>query len=261
MVPRLILLVSLAFAVPAFAQQEQYQKQPTQPDSHSDSGAYEGDQQTASDRPKQHKDEKGYVGRFFRFVKDYDHSIVAIGTLALVAVTFILAIATGFLWKATRDLVKGAEATSERQLRAYLSFSKSSLENFGTAEPIKASLKVKNCGQTPAYEVRDWMQFTIQPFPYDEIDSADFIPTSSTLGPGDAGNLIARMPKPLSHMQFSGIISGDLAIYVSGEVRYRDAFGTERVSRYRGFYRGNQAILDHANVITLLHTKQGNDCT
>src|SRR4051794_33085845 len=47
------------------------------------------------------------------FVHTYKEEIIA-------AFTVVLAIATGYLWKATRDLVDGAENTAKRQLRAYI---------------------------------------------------------------------------------------------------------------------------------------------
>jgi len=55
-----------------------------------------------------------YRGCLGHFVHDRHNEILA-------AFTVILALSTIFLWFATRDLVKEAKRTSERQIRAYVS--------------------------------------------------------------------------------------------------------------------------------------------
>jgi hypothetical protein len=60
------------------------------------------------------------------------------------------------LWKATRDLVKGAEQTAERQLRAYVFVDVAEIRNFGTSEPMQGVVKIKNSEQTPAYKLSGW---------------------------------------------------------------------------------------------------------
>lgn len=59
-------------------------------------------------------------GLFVEFVHANENFLVALGTLVTAAFTAILGAATMGLWIATRRLVKGADRTAERQLRAYV---------------------------------------------------------------------------------------------------------------------------------------------
>jgi hypothetical protein len=56
---------------------------------------------------------------FAQFAEHHDKSIVAIGTAFLAIFTIVLAVATVFLWRATRDLVEdeGYERASTARLR------------------------------------------------------------------------------------------------------------------------------------------------
>jgi hypothetical protein len=79
----------------------------------------------------------------------------------LVAVTSLLFFATLALWLATRRLVKGAEQTAERQLRAYvwaITENSPSLD----ADPFETRTHINNAGATPAYKVHSWGE--IKPF-------------------------------------------------------------------------------------------------
>jgi hypothetical protein len=66
--------------------------------------------------------------------------------------TALLFVATFFLWIATRSLVRGADKTAERQLRAYV-FIEDCIFNEHPAGGWHIHLMVKNSGQTPAYDV------------------------------------------------------------------------------------------------------------
>ncbi len=100
--------------------------------------------------------------RFFCWFISIDwtpDAVTAAGTIALAILTFVLAIGTLFLWRATRRLVRDGEKTAERQLRAYVS-----LENIEPATAISNAVnpiifgysfsgKWKNVGQTPAIDL------------------------------------------------------------------------------------------------------------
>jgi hypothetical protein len=67
-----------------------------------------------------------------------------------------MVLVTGGLWKATRDLVKGAEKTAERQLRAYLTAKAGNIihERRSDGWWLEWHPEITNVGQTPAYRVR-----------------------------------------------------------------------------------------------------------
>lgn len=70
--------------------------------------------------------------------------------------TGFLFLATVLLWWATRNLVKGAERTSERQLRAYLHV-KQAQASRDSEGVLWAKVHIQNYGQTPAYDVVQWI--------------------------------------------------------------------------------------------------------
>jgi hypothetical protein len=95
---------------------------------------------------------------FTGFFERYEKVIMGLGTL-------ILAVATGFLWWATRALVVGAEETAQRQLRAYVCVDGVELRNFGTSKGVEIAIRFKNVGLTPAYEVKNRYSIDLEKFP------------------------------------------------------------------------------------------------
>ena len=82
---------------------------------------------------------------------------VAVFTLILTAFTGILAWATYSLWKATQQLVIGAENTSERQLRAYVTLDRIMTNKVMNVDGQIVSISFQpifvNSGQTIARKV------------------------------------------------------------------------------------------------------------
>jgi hypothetical protein len=81
----------------------------------------------------------------------------------LVAFTAGLFAATVALWYATRDLVRGAEETAERQLRAYIVVTQGSVTVPKSNDAINIYIQIKNTGQTPAYEFSTWLDGGVFP--------------------------------------------------------------------------------------------------
>src|SRR5205807_526727 len=92
----------------------QHKENPSQAGNYSDSGTYKAHQQDAGNGTKkeEHNQEPKSRGltRFLKSVNDYSGAL-------LVAFTAVLALATWYLWSATRDLVKGSERVGDRQVR------------------------------------------------------------------------------------------------------------------------------------------------
>src|SRR5260370_24442209 len=81
-------------------------------------------------------------------------AIAIVGVIVLCAYTGI----TGYQANIARD-------TEQRQLRAYMSATAKSVENFNTNKPIVVRLLIKNFGQTPAYHVQICGWGIIIPYP------------------------------------------------------------------------------------------------
>jgi hypothetical protein len=90
-------------------------------------------------------------------------AITAAATVLLAFLTLTLAGGTIGLWFATRRLVRGAENTAERQLRAYIFVSDSSRVG-GPSPAPEFRIVVKNFGQTPARNGTYWVSSKIDKY-------------------------------------------------------------------------------------------------
>jgi len=80
--------------------------------------------------------------------------VIAIFTVILGTVTF-------FLWLATRKLVRGAEQTAKRQLRAYVFIHDGVITLINNDTTIMAHITLKNFGATPGYDFKSWTNIRI----------------------------------------------------------------------------------------------------
>jgi hypothetical protein len=155
----------------------------------------------------------------------------------LVLFTLILAVFTGLLYISTRDLVRGAEDTAKKQLRAYLAIEPSAINNFAPNFKTGVTLNFKNFGLTPAYEVRVEKYIAIQPYPFPDSEPfpniaqsngvATIYPNSSTI------SAYVEMGQPLTGKDISAILDGNkYRLYVAGLVRYKDIFGLAHCTRF-----------------------------
>jgi len=171
--------------------------------------------------------------------------LIALFTGALVYVTARLVFYTKNLWGATDKLVRGADNTAEKQLRAYVGCFHIELECPNLTNPryvrpkIEAGLvlvdfillSIKNYGQTPAGEVRTWVNWYSTErghrlpidFSYPDYDS---------ITTGDAGTLRSFRTLFPTQEAVEKIPIGDLdvfqrahqgltTLYVYGRINYR----------------------------------------
>jgi len=187
------------------------------------------------------------------FVRAADDPI-AVFSGALVIITLLLAIYTYGLFATTADIATDAKDSSERQLRAYLVIDAARVhsgEFYGTRQPLAAGripqvlLKVRNTGQTPATHVRHSLKIQFLPRPLDESSlRAPKTPKQGfTLGAGRRWNFRGN-GAALRSAQISELEGETSALFVYGEVRYRDVFKEERWTRFRMFVTGTEAIAD-----------------
>jgi hypothetical protein len=129
------------------------------------------------------------------FVHSYREEIIAVFTV-------ILALATLLLWRATRNLVRGAEGTAQRQLRAYVSLESGSVQHTSIDGQLGfiVSVALKNYGVTPGYHFRTWMSppaildAALVPFVGPTTSLEDR--AASILGPGSQAHLDWRAVFP-----------------------------------------------------------------
>ena len=154
----------------------------------------------------------------------------------IVAFTFGLFVATWLLYRATRKLVLGAEETSERELRAYVSAEPKPLQKQANNSWV-SELEIKNSGQTPAYAVTITVFMEVFAEPPSEQDFN--VPVEETgsrisVPPGGTGRQALR--RSLSEDELDQVWKGRKNLYVFGQINYRDAFNKSRYTKFRFAY-------------------------
>jgi hypothetical protein len=140
------------------------------------------------------------------------------------------------LWGATVSLVRSADRTAERQLRAYFDLRGATVDNFEVGKVPNVVLRFKNVGQTPAIDVVLRMSIQVLDFG-NEPDQGDsnVIPGGSKSTVGRDGSLIThlKMSEPLSQYSFEAVRNDKAAFFAWGIIRYGDVYGHRRYLRFR----------------------------
>jgi len=159
------------------------------------------------------------------------------GEAVIALFTIILGFATWFLWRATRDLVDGAEAATEHQLRAYVM--PDGIDPRIGNNGVTITFSVRNFGRTPAANVSVWMEVGITPETVpsvpDEIPEATF-----SLGPNAEFEFVRARQETAA--LFDEIRGGKRTVFFRGRLVYVDAFGQKRWTDIGGtvvYMRGN----------------------
>jgi hypothetical protein len=150
-------------------------------------------------------------------------------TGALAAATILLAIMTGMLWFATKRLVEGAENTAKRQLRAYVSAIDG--ECIVKDSAVVATLKIKNSGQTPAYNLRVWDHAELSDEPPQVPDGEPHAESALIVGPGNPSDLQLGTINITADDHALMIAELSRAFWV-GTITYEDAFGDTHCLRF-----------------------------
>ena len=134
------------------------------------------------------------------------------------------AIATG----KTADI---ASDTAERQLRAYISITKSPIE-WESNQVIRALVIIRNTGQTPAYNIKTWTTINFGPNVQFDLPQPGGDQSRGHLGAGLDYTLQVRTA-PLPDDIWESIKTRTLPLYVWGAVCYSDIF--ERETKHTRF--------------------------
>lgn len=129
--------------------------------------------------------------------------------------------------------------STRQQLRAYLLVESAARLGEHSDHP-EFQVVVRNFGQTPAYGVRTWIALTpgergghaTLPGPEQGMVEA----SDAALGPGGTFELGKRYEVDWDPERYDEFLSGRIAMYVYGEVSYRDAFRKRRYTRFRAMY-------------------------
>ena len=167
--------------------------------------------------------ERQEIPTWAQIVIGFASTIIAVIALAVSVLTAIISI-----------------RTSRAELRAYVLPDASRLEITDGGLPV-ANLRIKNFGQTPAYDVVGWVHMWIEEYPL-KIDlpqpGPDFISSKSVVGPG--GHFIYRFPRdnPMNTWERGQIDQRKAAIYLYGGIKYRDCFRREQSADFILYFHG-----------------------
>lgn len=191
------------------------------------------------------------------YVIEKNPAITAIATVLLAIIT------AGLVWSGIEQ-----RKTTRAQLWAYVFISGASVSNAAQGDgALESHVVIKNFGQTPAYKVVNVDGLALDRYPPPTtlnllVANHEFSTpgrSKSDLGPtqSEAAIQIARRP-PLSQQERQALINGQLVIYVYGEVRYFDAFGQRRWTKYRFMMGGPVGIRPGGQLVAC---EDGNEAT
>jgi len=129
-----------------------------------------------------------------------------------------------------------ARSAARQQLRAYVGFEEGSINSTNLALPPAAQIKITNSGATPAFDVFHRVRMAVGAFPgppalADQTRAAT--DGKSVLFPRVSTSTRADLDHVLTAVELAELTAHTAAIYVYGEVTYRDAFRRQRRTYYR----------------------------
>ena len=169
----------------------------------------------------------------------WTHEPTAVFTACIAFFTFILAMAGGYH-------VYVAGATARRQLRAYVFITQTEVNGVASTTQPVSQLVIRNTGQTPAHDVMVYGNMIFDEFPLKKdlpvLVFSDPQLTKENLGPGSERYKWEYALTPLNEEQITKMHAGTHALYVYGEIRYRDVFRKKRFTKYLYYTGGNMGI-------------------
>jgi hypothetical protein len=169
------------------------------------------------------------------------------GVLALVAVLQLLSL----VWQ-----ISSTKAATEKQLRAYVL--PTSAARFRRDGRMTLKIEFTNGGQTPAYACTVRM---VEEFPARDVVPNFELPPGSqeqsifNLAPAHSHNLDVASAEPPADVQ-EFLRTAIRAFYVYGDIRYRDVFDRDHVTRFRYICKGRNFELG-----IFAPCNEGNDAT
>lgn len=233
----------------------------------------------------------GLLGAFFasadtgllHFFESHGEAVVAIFTMVLAASTIGLWTATRRLWqsgesqlaitaiaaaaadqsaKAATAAVDDAKLNAERQLRAYVTIIKHRAHKYRLqlGQRVEPGFTIVNRGQTPAHDVLVSIQADYVPAHQAESYRRKWDPFAPfTMMPGEESVMTADI-RPLDAAMIQDLDAGKMVLLLLGELRYKDAFGRDRVTRMRAS-SNKDAVVDAKGRLQLYWHGSDNDAT
>jgi hypothetical protein len=151
-------------------------------------------------------------------------SFFAMISAALLLIALGLSVwAAGAAWQTVHTM----RDTATRQLRAYVAIPKLRIRRVELGSKPVAVIKIKNSGQTPAYDLRGHFGLALFPYPFKDVGEPATPNEISVIDVGPNQAIVARaeLIGPLEQKHIDALRDGRGAMLLVGHVTYRDAFG------------------------------------
>jgi hypothetical protein len=163
------------------------------------------------------------------------------------------------LWIAIARLVKGTEATAERQLRAYVYIRKTNYAEPTTDAPWTIKFRIENFGQTPAHNVRviSIAKTVAWNKGIPEVPTPNRVQTIGSMAP--TGDFFDFEVIPEGDGNVDEIKNGSRAIFLVGTIIYDTVFEMKpRVTNF-SYYVGGDVKFDDSDEMSA--SSEGNNAT
>jgi uncharacterized protein (UPF0333 family) len=163
---------------------------------------------------------------------------------------------------AAKDAIELSRDTAKRQLRAYVCVIAADMA-FTKADAPEIEIRIKNCGMTPAYEVKLWAGLAAGKHPLN-------VPLDRPPDGFKMNQSGIEMIHPIFHTPIPAFLlpilgTPQATLYVYGEITYRDAFKDERLTNFRMIYGGPEppslVVKGGVNTARLKADSEGNTAT
>ncbi len=176
-------------------------------------------------------------------------TVIAVFTGILCVIGIVHAIVFALQARRLRQTVEISDKTAERQLRAYVHVEQVEFSELKVGEHVVATIKIRNSGQTPAYELVSLYTTVIRPFPehggFSDPEVGQRVrenPSRTILGGGCTAALPTKSRGPLTSIEAIGIANGTFAVYFVGKIEYRDIFERRRHTTFRLMIGGDRGV-------------------
>ena len=156
------------------------------------------------------------------------------------------ALVAAAFWLATRSLVRGANDTGRRQLRAYLSVNPKKSANFVTGGFVRFEFLERNHGQTPAFNINQIFEIAVLPNPLPAgfvfPSSTRRVDTNHTIFPADEAIGWFNAGTASTAAEVASVAAYTHKIHIWGVTTYLDAFKNIRETKFSASVGGQNFV-------------------
>lgn len=214
--------------------------------------------QQSEKRQAEQKKQGNYWNQLLDWCGSNTDTVNAIGTASQAIFAGAIILLTAFIWWSETG-------RAEQELRAYICVTKFLAGPLDPGDNLHAMVKVRNCGQTPAYNIKTRSAVWITKVPSYDYPFQKWKRTNISIGPDRKMTVDPYSVEIVTVSQAENVQNEKLGIYVCGEIEYTGVFHSKwrfwkRPYRtcYRGFWLGFGAR-DH--IVPLRPSEDGNRCT